>query len=367
MAAKAEGGPCVFLSHSGIDSDAAIELKRRILATEAARQAGLQVWLDKDDLLPGVEDWQKQLEIALTRKATAFAVMVGSKGVVNWVEREVRIGLSRATGDGAIPFVAVLAKDSPGVSALPAFAQQHQAVSDPLNNEVELQRLVAAILSRKPAETPLLAEPFVGLRSMREEDAGRFFGRDEEIRELIAALRRHRLLAIVADSGAGKSSLAMAGLAPAFRGGAFADPAGRGPDRRAWHVVIMRPGDDPLEGMRRGLTEAAERMRLPPSERAALRMRLAFDNLSESAYALRCDLPAAEAETLLIVDQFEELLTETPEKLRAPFVDFLIRLAALREPGGFRVLLTVRADYFNLCKPYADLYGTLAAASDPAT
>ena len=33
------------------------------------------------------------------------------------------------------------------------------------------------------------------------------------------------LVAIVADSGAGKSSLAMAGLAPAFRGGALANPA----------------------------------------------------------------------------------------------------------------------------------------------
>ncbi|MGD9916013.1 MAG: TIR domain-containing protein [Rhizobiaceae bacterium] len=357
----------MFLSHSGIDSDAAMALKRRILETEAAKQAGLQVWLDKDDLVPGLDDWQKQLEIALTRTATAFMVLVGSKGVVNWVEREVRIGLSRATGEDAIPFVSVLANDSVSTSALPAFAQQHQSVTDPLGNEQELQRLVAALLVRKPAETPLLAEPFVGLRSMREEDAARFFGRDGEIRELVGSLRRHRLLAIVADSGAGKSSLAMAGLVPAYKGGAFADPAGRSPDKRVWHVVVMRPGDDPLEGMRRGLTEAAERMGVAPSERAALRTRLSFANLSESAYALRCDLPAGTTETLLVVDQFEELLTETPEHLRAPFIDFLMQLSALREPGGFRILLTVRADYFNLCKPFADLYARLAAAADPAT
>lgn len=63
--------PCLFLSHSGVDSDAARVLKTRILATKAAKDAGLEVWFDKDDLLPGVEDWQRQIEAALGR-ATAL-------------------------------------------------------------------------------------------------------------------------------------------------------------------------------------------------------------------------------------------------------------------------------------------------------
>lgn len=359
--------PCLFLSHSGVDSEAAKELKRRILATKAAKHAGLTVWLDKDDLLPGVDDWQKQLEIALTREATAFAVLVGSKGVVNWVEREVRIGLSLATGDDAIPFIPILAKDSPGVSALPPFAQQHQGVRDPLGNEEELQRLVAAVLWRKPSETPLIEEPFVGLRAMREDDAGRFFGRDAEVADLVAALKRHRLLAVVADSGAGKSSLAMAGLVPAFRGGAFADSAGRGPDKRTWHAVVMRPGADPLEGLRRGLTEAARKLGLTSESQDHLRQRISLNDPSRSTYALRCDLPFEKTETLLVVDQFDELLSEAPEDQRGLFVDFLIKLASVPEPGGFRVLLTVRADYFNLCRPLTSLYKRLTAADDPAT
>ncbi len=357
--------PCLFLSHSGVDSDAAKALKTRIMSTKAAREAGLEVWFDKDDLLPGVEDWQTQLEKALGR-ATAFAVMVGSKGVVNWVEREVRVALSRATGPDAIPFIPVIARDSPGVAALPAFAQQHQGVFDPLGNDEELRRLVAAALSTKPSKVPLLDEPFVGLRSMTEADAGRFFGRDEEVKDLVALLKRHRLLAVVADSGAGKSSLAMAGLVPAFRGGAFADPSRREPDGRIWHVIVMRPGNDPVEGLRRGVTEVAEKMNVSAGERAMLRKRLDLADVAESAFALRCDLPADRTETLLVVDQFDELLTETPEANRAPFVDFLTRLASLREPGGVRVVLTVRADYFNLCRPFEELYRLLADADDPA-
>src|SRR5262249_10132574 len=58
---------------------------------------------------------------------------------------------------------------------------------------------------------PLLTRPtFVGLRAMDESWANRFFGRKADVRELIEKFKKHRLIAIVADSGAGKSSLALA-------------------------------------------------------------------------------------------------------------------------------------------------------------
>jgi hypothetical protein len=352
---------CLFLSHSGADTEAARELKRRILEAPEAREAGLAVWFDKDDLAPG-GSWQEQIEAVITRRATAFAVLVGSKGIVNWVEREVRLGLARATGEDAIPFVPIVAEAGrPSiVSTLPPFAQQHQGVIDPLNDPVQFARLIDAILGRTangPAH--LIDEPFVGLRAMTEREADRFFGRSAEITELVEDLRRNRLVAIVADSGAGKSSLAMAGLAPAFRGGVLADPARRGPDDLIWHAVVMRPGGDPLEGLRRGVTEAAEHIGLSPDARDGLRRRLSLDEADHAAYALRCDLPAGSTETLLIVDQFDELLTETPEAARAPFIEFLLKLATMRSPGGFHVVLTVRVDYFNLCRPYGALYDQL--------
>jgi tetratricopeptide (TPR) repeat protein len=351
--------PCLFLSHSGADIDAARELKRRILESPEAKAAGLSVWFDKDDLSAGV-GWQEQVEAAITQKASTFAVYVGSKGVINWVEREVRLGLARATGANAIPFVPILAPAlGDPTAALPPFAQQHQSVFDPLHRPEEMAKLLAAILGSAKGKVRLTDEPFVGLRAMTEREADRFFGRDAEVAELVEDLRRNRIVAIVADSGAGKSSLAMAGLAPAYRGGALADPARREPDERIWHVLVMRPGADPLEGLRRGVTQAAERMGVSPDARAALRKRLTFEDASEAAYALRCDLPANATETLLIVDQFDELLTQTPESDRAPFIEFLLKLAAMPEPGGFRVVLTVRVDYFNLCRPYGGLYDAL--------
>ena len=63
--------------------------------------------------------------------------------------------------------------------------------------------------------------PFVGLKAMTEADADRFFGRNDEIVELGAKLKRHRLIADDGGSGAGKSSLAQAGHIPVSPGGAL--------------------------------------------------------------------------------------------------------------------------------------------------
>jgi hypothetical protein len=75
-------------------------------------------------------------------------------------------------------------------------------------------------------------------------------------------LRANRLVAIVADSGSGKSSLAPAGLIPRIRGGALEETSREAPDERAWQVVVMRPGADPVENLRFGLTQAAEQLGL---------------------------------------------------------------------------------------------------------
>ena len=91
--------PLLFLSHAGADTEAARRLKQRLEDAPDARAAGLRVWFDKDNLRAG-EGWQAQLEEAVGKRASAFAVYVGSKGVVNWVEAEVRLALSRATGSG---------------------------------------------------------------------------------------------------------------------------------------------------------------------------------------------------------------------------------------------------------------------------
>src|SRR5262249_6220884 len=96
----------LFLSHAGIDSEAALTLAERIENSPDAQKAGLRVFIDKADLRAGGR-WKDQLQQAL-RDSTAFAVYVGSKGVVNWVWDEVSVALDRAHSEPAYPVIPVL-------------------------------------------------------------------------------------------------------------------------------------------------------------------------------------------------------------------------------------------------------------------
>jgi TIR domain len=142
--------PCLFLSHSGADVDVARELKRRLLNNSDARAAGLRVWLDKDDLVAGV-GWQAQLEKVISQDATAFGVHVGANGVVNWVESEVRLAISRAESEQDYCFIPILSKECSGSEALPPFARRYQGVHDPLNDPEEFAKLLRKFFPMAPS------------------------------------------------------------------------------------------------------------------------------------------------------------------------------------------------------------------------
>jgi TIR domain len=80
MATPAGAAHRLFLSHAGVDGEAALRLARRLEACEEAQTHGLKVWIDKADLGAGGR-WKDALQSALA-KSTAFAVYVGSRGVV---------------------------------------------------------------------------------------------------------------------------------------------------------------------------------------------------------------------------------------------------------------------------------------------
>ena len=56
--------------------------------------------------------------------------------------------------------------------------------------------------------------PFPGLRPFEPGESELFFGRGDQIDELLARLEDHRFVAVVGASGSGKSSLVRAGLLP---------------------------------------------------------------------------------------------------------------------------------------------------------
>ncbi len=159
--------------------------------------------------------------------------------------------------------------------------------------------------------------PYRGLSSYKVDDAAWFFGRERETEAMVNRLRLEAFVAVVGPSGVGKSSLLHAGVAPAL----------------GWRVVSMRPGRAPLVQLAAQLANAGIEVG-----------DLAGDDLAVIADRLR--RAAADAGgLLLVVDQFEELLTlGTGPEERDRFVQVLLAATGATE-AALGVAITVRDDF----------------------
>ena len=173
--------------------------------------------------------------------------------------------------------------------------------------------------------------PYPGLRAFTEADAGRFFGREAEVRRVWDRLRDERLLAVIGPSGAGKTSFVRAGIAAA-------QPTG-------WAVLVCTPGTAPLQQLGQCL---APHLAGDPE---ALRLLVRFDD-PEAALALLARWRRGYVATVVIVDQFEELFTLNPPECQARFAALLGRLAA---EADVRVVLSMRDDFLMRCHEHEGL------------
>src|SRR3954469_3331634 len=352
--------PLLFLSHAGIDTEAARALKQRLEAAPEAREHGLRVWFDKDDLRAG-EPWQAQLEQAIRYRSAAFAVYVGSRGVVNWVDAEIQLALGCAVTDPTYRFIPILAPQAPGPEALPGFVALYQGVADVEGRPDQFAKLVAAVLGRDGAGIARLeAEPFFGLKAVDEDRAHLFFGREQETEALLQLLRREPLVMVTGDSGSGKSSLVRAGLVPRWRGGALAEAMGERPAETIWHVIQTQPRTRPFQALAEAVSEAAKRLDLSLADRGTLESWARSGDPDQVRRALWCDLPPDRTRVLLLVDQLEELVTITEPIDREPFIQLLLALADPNDSRA-RVVLTMRRDYYNLVSAFPELYDRLEA------
>ncbi len=191
--------------------------------------------------------------------------------------------------------------------------------------------------------------PYKGLSAFGELDAADFHGRDAEIEEIVKTLAAHPMVAVVGPSGIGKSSVVRAGLIPALRSGAIP-----GSDR--WLITDMFPGSYPYEELASALMRVAREM--PTSLEEDLRR-------DARGLARTVKRYAPEGQTvLLIVDQFEELFTLASEDERAAFLAMLASTIG-DERSPIRIVITMRADFFDRPLRFADLGAALRAGTIP--
>jgi WD40 repeat protein len=190
--------------------------------------------------------------------------------------------------------------------------------------------------------------PYRGLEAFREEDAGLYFGREQDVARVLERLRTSRFVAIVGPSGSGKSSLAQAGVLPALRRDALA--AGDAP-----RVLELVPGARPLAAL------AAQLGHLPGAGAPSPADLAADERALDLAVARALDGRPAEERVLILVDQLEEAFTLCADDgERAAFLGNLVYAATI--PGGRAVVvITMRADFYHRLAEHPELRNLVAA------
>lgn len=143
--------------------------------------------------------------------------------------------------------------------------------------------------------------PFMGLKSYNEADTQLFFGRDRVIEALDELSSAHQMVVVSGVSGTGKSSVIKAGLLPLLR-------------KKGWQILpTIRPGQEPMKSLQAEIPDL--KSLLKPEE-----------------------------QSLLIVDQYEELLTQClhPEE-RIAFEEQL--KSWLTQHPNLHIVISIRSDF----------------------
>ncbi|MGH3771750.1 MAG: toll/interleukin-1 receptor domain-containing protein [Pseudonocardiaceae bacterium] len=307
----------VFISHASEDSALSGELHRWL--DEAGHELFLAQDL-RDGIVPG-EQWRQRLYKQLRWADAVVCVITSAYLASTWCTAEVAIAQSRES-----KLFPVLAE--PGVV--------HILLGDIQHIDLRRDPRAALVEALRAVGWPDDRSPFPGLRPFDVDQHRVFFGRADEIGQLAERLRspvgkaKGAALLVVGPSGCGKSSLVRAGLLHVMA------------DEPGWRVLRpILPGADPVMALARELAVAAREIGLGWTVEH-VRHRLLEGNLTALVDELLLADPSGPLRHLLIVvDQFEELLTQTGPEDRARFAELLRSALA----GPVQVVGTLRSEF----------------------
>ena len=316
----------IFISHSSADRKIAEAVAEALRIRRIESQ-----FLDNspENGIPAAADWEQELYRRLWGCSALLALVTDHYLASRWCFAE--LCLARMRGKRV---VALLADPLKIDAVLPAQLSLFQRVDAREDFSHALDALAEGFELAGLAEDARFALsrgrcPYPGLNAFEAEDAGVFFGRNEEIRQLEEHLRRvvppgaPRSLLVVGGSGVGKSSLVRAGLLPRRGGG--------------WNVLgPFRPGAHPIQQIAFSIEE------LTGTSALEIDGRLRASDASLSLL-LRAALPreCRALPVLIVIDQLEELLPALPNSAAARLAELVCE--AVSEPhGNIQVLGTLR-------------------------
>jgi WD40 repeat protein/energy-coupling factor transporter ATP-binding protein EcfA2 len=315
----------VFVSHASQDRECAGHLHQWLVGE------GHEVFLDQDlrDGIPVGEEWERRLHERLRWADAVLCVVTSAHLGSVWCTAEVGIALSR--GSRVLPVRA-----EPGVAHPLLRSLQHADLT--VDSTVaraalmeELRRVDAAGGGGWPDDRP----PFPGLRAFDVKDHRVFFGRSGEVEQLAGLLRspaeraEGSVLLVAGPSGCGKSSLVRAGLLHVMA------------EEPGWSTLApILPGADPVAALGRELATAAGRLGLGWT---VAQVRHQLDDGGLTGLVDELLLVARAQRLLVVVDQFEELITQASPGPRARFAQLLRPVLG----GPLQVVAPLRSEFLD--------------------
>jgi Novel STAND NTPase 1/TIR domain len=320
----------IFVSHSSKDHEIAQEIKSRL-----ERQHHLSVFLDFDPdkgIIAG-QSWERTLYRKLRASRAVVAICTDNYLTSHWCFAE--IALARMEGK---TIFALKANPLDDRAEMPSILAESQYIDLRSNKEEGYRRLWNGFEEAK-IEPELICRtwnpndaPYPGLLAFQERETHIYFGRESEIYkslDLLNSRRRQNLILVLGASGSGKSSLLRAGIVPRLR---------HGPSR--WLVVgPFRPGREPMEELAAALADSFQ-----SDWRVVHQELVENDDWARLARRYLRDARQRDVTLLLVIDQFEELLSHEADHTSA---QFLRRLRAGIEAEGspLMAIATMRSDF----------------------
>jgi len=186
----------------------------------------------------------------------------------------------------------------------------------------------------------MATNPYPGLRPFQYDEADIFHGRSDEIKKLQKKLQNNHFVAVLGDSGCGKSSLVHVGLVFRLHLGMF--------NNTHWSIAELRPSDVPFKNLAESLRNNSH---LGIHSQSLESLLLASN---DSLLNLLKTTPLPDNYNLLIiVDQFEELFRYSQQPGEVEL--FIHWLLASAEHDNVFIVITMRNEYLNRCAQYYEL------------
>ena len=192
-------------------------------------------------------------------------------------------------------------------------------------------------VEEKLEKAPSLDEgsnPYRGLEPFDEAHKELFFGRQQVINELYTHLfkrEKQPLTVVLGASGTGKSSLVKAGLLPRLR-------------EKQWQIIEpLRPGKSPFTALAKAVlqtTNAITKDDLNCINVLSDKLRRAPQNFTEMVSLGN----NSEQKLILVIDQFEELVTMCQPKEQQQFLSWL-KTVLVSSLERLHVVITLRSDF----------------------